>query len=299
MRRRRPTAPSARPDRSDLSATHIGRALILALAASPLAACASSNAYQRVAHDTLSTPAAGQRLEVRNSVGDVTLIADPSATEIRAEVTLTGKGSSPARAADALDDIDVSLQPGNAGAIVAQATHPDGGHGREYEVAWKITAPPSLIIIVSNDVGDIDVGGFTSGLSITNDVGDITLRDISGGAKVSTDVGDIGLTSTAPVDARSDVGDVSVTVVPGFVGPISIGSGVGEISLTMPAIGWGEISASTGTGDTSVSLAGVVAEPIRTDDDDFRARLNNGDGPKAQATSGVGDVRVKFSKAAQ
>jgi hypothetical protein len=296
MRRRE---PARRSDRNDMSSTRIGRALLLALAASPVAACASSTAFERVAHDTLSTPAAGQRLEIRNTVGDVTLVADPASTEIRAEVTLKGKGSSPARAEDALDDIDVSLLPGNAGTIVAQATHPDGGHGKNYEVAWKITAPPAMIIAITNDVGDIDVGGFTSGLVVANDVGNVTIRNVLGGTKVSTDVGDIGLTGSAPVDASSDVGDVNVTVLPGSVGPITLGSDVGTITLTMPAVGWGEVNASTGTGDARVSLAGMIAEPLRIDDDEFRAKLNDGTGPKVQAKSGVGDVSVKFSKAGQ
>lgn len=282
--------------KNDLSRTRIGRALLLTLAATPLGGCLSNNAFERSAQDLLSTPATGQRLEVRNSVGDVTLIADPAATEIRAEVKLTGKGSSPARAEDALDDIQVSLAPNDQGVIVARADHSAAGRNAQYEVAWKITAPPSLVVSIINDVGDINVQGFTSGLVVANDVGDVTVRDVTGGAKVQTDVGDLGIGAAAPVDARSNVGDIKVTVIPGAVAPITLGADVGTITLTMPALGWGEIDASCGTGDANVRLEGVAVDQVRSEDDLFRAKINGGVGPMVQARSGVGDVTVRLSK---
>lgn len=283
------------------------------LSLGPVACAASFEADEQV---TLRAPLPATRLAIQNIVGDVTVVADAQAKEITAEVKKKTKADSQSAAEKALSDITVSLveMEGRAGSILASASHPDGSQRRQYSVEWRITAPPDLALAIAVDVGDISFSGFTAGAEVRSDVGDIDISNLAGGLDVKAQVGDItakgitgGLTARTDVgeivaeaqgtvECRTNVGDLSLVVLAGSNGPVTGITDVGELRVTLPADTRGSLSAITDTGDLSVSLSPVSARNIEQRKNRFKAEVGEGDGPKLDFRTEVGDLTIRFAK---
>ncbi|MDX2115681.1 MAG: DUF4097 family beta strand repeat-containing protein [Planctomycetota bacterium] len=239
------------------------------------------------------TEAAGSTLVVDSSVGDITLRADPSASEIHAQARMIGKGRSEAEAADALAEIVPTLDSvaGEPGTVRASADHPASSSRRNYQVDWVITGPPGMRVRVQAAVGDILVEGFEGPAEIRADVGDVVARDILNGLTVTADVGDIEARGRAPMDIRVDVGEIDARVLAGPPAPLAFASNVGDVSVRLPGDCVGQLDASVNTGDLSVDLAPAALTATRVTDERFRGVLNAG-GPAITLSSNVGDVTV-------
>src|SRR5262245_52428681 len=79
---------------------------------------------------SLVSPCPTSRLIVNNSVGQVSIYADPAATQLRAEIIKIGRGASQEQANQALEDMEVELSAKDTepGVVRAEARHP-GGNG--------------------------------------------------------------------------------------------------------------------------------------------------------------------------
>ena len=102
------------------------------------------------------------RFELRGRVGDITVIGDPEATQVVAEVTKVGRGTTIAEAQTALEEIEVSLtsRDGVNDVIKAEVHHPRTSYTRAWEVDWKVTAPPDIALKLRAGVGDLVVKNF-------------------------------------------------------------------------------------------------------------------------------------------
>lgn len=306
-----PSQPDAfpRPRRREMG-------MALSLTALLLAGCGTP--YATRDHMTLSAPRPTQKLVVDNSVGRVTVNAEPSASEVRAEIIKIGKGCSQHEADAAADEIEVTLAAATDedGVVRAEAKHPNGNSIRNYEVEWKITAPPDVDIDVTNDVGDLRVTGFQKNISLTNDVGDAFVNSdpadevIGGTVRVSTGVGDIhalqarqGLTARTgvgdiiamaggPVDVQTDVGDVSLKLLPTTADTVRVSTDVGDVHLYLAPAQEGNILADCDVGDVRLSIDDARIKRLRERRHHCTAQLGESRTPAIDVTSDVGDIRI-------
>ncbi len=256
----------------------------------------------RVSEDDSFLGAADCRvLLIENDVGDIQVLADPDAYEIRAEVVKTGLGRSMTQAEDALHEIDIEFSPDPRDGSVFNAIvhHPKRRHGKAYEVDWTITAPPHLTIQLTNDVGDVDVDGFQEGVEIKNDVGDVVVYGSSGGLTITNDVGDVTAEGSGEIWVRTDVGDVVVEVLEVTNADITARSDVGDAVVYLPR-GWeGEITAETDVGGVSVRPGG---EPLRIYRDRrgiFNGVMGDAEHAHLNVRTDVGSARVRVERGSE
>lgn len=301
--------PFPRPHRRQMG-------MALSLTALLLAGCGTPFATRD--HLTLSTARPTHKLIVDNSVGRVTVNAEHSATEVRAEIIKVGKGCSQHEADQAVDEIEVTLAAAtdDDGVVRAEAKHPHGNGIRNYEVEWKITAPPDVDIDVTNDVGDLRITGFQKNISLTNDVGDaFVISDpadeaSSGSVRVTTGVGDIharractGFTARTgvgdiiamaggPVDVQTDVGDVSLKLLPTTAEKVRVSTDVGDVHLYLAPAQEGSILADCDVGDIRLSIDDARIKRLRERRRHCSAQLGESQTPAIDLTSDVGDIHI-------
>lgn len=266
---------------------------------------------------TLSAPRPTTRLVVDNSVGAIRVNADETAGEVRAEIKKVGKGYSEQVAQEALGEINVRLEVTDNGSTVrATAEHPQGSSGRNYEVAWVITAPPQVEVDVRNDVGDVHVKGHLKTVSIKNSVGDATVSsgpapamisgpirvtsavgDVhvhggSGGLTVESDVGDVHATAGGNVNIRSDVGDVTLKLLPAQAETVRVITDVGDISVYLGPQQQGRIIADCDTGRIRMNITGSQVKELREREHHASARLGDAGAPVIDLTADVGSITI-------
>lgn len=274
----------------------------------PLGACSSysySESEQVTEVVTFKEAGAFSRLIVDTKVGDISVVGDDSATNITAEITKVGKGSSPVAAQESLDAIEIILAPlaDDPSAFLCTSDFPKHWSGHSYKVEWRITAPSVLALDLVGDVGDIDASEFTNGARVRTDVGDIVLVDILGGVDARSDVGDIEATVGGAIAMSSDVGDIELTVLDtgyGTTGPIDLNSDVGDIEVLIPAHTMGLLHATTDVGDVEIDLHELDSYDIRKQSKSGKSivvMLNGRDDPSLEMHSEVGDVQVEVYKA--
>ncbi|GIK67158.1 MAG: hypothetical protein BroJett018_49520 [Chloroflexota bacterium] len=162
-------------------------------------------------------------LDVRNEVGETRVVADTDATEITVDIIRTATGLTDSAARDNLAKLKAEVrQEGNR--YIIDATGGDGGFASglsfgENSVDLRITLPAEIAtMLIETNVGALTVEGvtITQKLDLTNEVGSIefygTLTE--GSHTITSDVGAVQVTlasnSSVEIDAKSDVGDISV-----------------------------------------------------------------------------------------
>lgn len=272
----------------------------LSLGAMMLSGCVfASLKYQTVESQTLSLPESAGRLVVRNTVGNVTLIADPAATGVTAEIEKMGKGATQEDADLAVKEIIVSLafSASDPKVIEGIVSHPKSRSWRAYGVNWTITAPPDMAIDVLADVGNISATGFTEGARLVTDVGDVTAASLVGGVTAEADVGDIAVETTGAISAHTDVGGITVTARQGrSPESIDLKSDVGDVRLYLSPEWVGELEVSTSVGSIKLNESGAPIRKVTRRERKLSATFGaeNADArpAKAKLASSVGDVVV-------
>lgn len=234
-----------------------------------------------------------ERLIVANKVGEVSIIGDSAVTEVSAEVVKIGRGSTPGEAAKALAEIQLTLQPGKNGALEARTEHPGGNSIRQYEVKWRIKAPPSVAVDVRNLVGDVTVRSLQHGAVVSTGVGDIHAEQIRGGLSAHADVGTVKAEAAGKVAVRADVGDAHVRVMQEDASDIRVHTNVGKVVVDLPATRRGALNASTDLGSLDMALDGVSMQGVREHSKHFECTLGGSEQPAISLSADVGDVIVR------
>ncbi|HBS29744.1 MAG TPA: hypothetical protein DEB06_09915 [Phycisphaerales bacterium] len=252
--------------------------------------------------ETLAAPASGA-LRLENFVGEIEVVAVEGATEVKAEVLKRGQGRSQKEAEEALDEISVSLSPDamSPGTLVARATLPNklfnwGGDNKQHEVQWRVTAPPSVVLKITNDVGDVTVKGFTAGAHLATDVGDIVAEGIINGVQASSHVGDIEVSASGAITARSDTGSVSVTVLDGPTGSVTASSDVGSVTVTLSDAWAGDVDINTDVGSIQSGVASFEPDG-RQSDHRMRGAIGGGGEHRLKVSTDVGGVILRQGNA--
>lgn len=287
----------------------------LSLACVFLAGCGTP--YRHEERITLSAPPPTGKLVVDNSVGSIRVNADASAKGVRAEISKIGKGYSEQVAREAMEEIEVRLEATDNGTtVLAAAEHPKSTSGRNYEVAWVITAPPHIDVDVRNDVGDVHLQGHTKSIGIKNNVGDATVTAGSpqspiagpvhiasnvgdvhvtgakGGLTVVSDVGDVHATVGGNVDIRTDVGDVTLKLLPLNAETVKVSTDVGDICIYLGPEQQGKLIADCDTGSIRMNVDGPRVKELRERDHHASAQLGDAQQPMIDLTADVGSITV-------
>lgn len=295
--------------------------LLATLLTAPLGACALGgvgDARARESHN-LSIPDAVEIIHVTNDVGDVTIRSDDNATAVTAEVVVTGKAHTEEQALEALGRIDWSFEVDSGNTARADVSIPKGYFnraGRGYSVDWLITSPPNVFVKVRNDVGDVSITRFTGGADVRVDVGDVDIEHVEGAVKAVSDVGDVRIgRALGGLFARSDVGDitaaadgnievvsevgsVSLRVLPGATGEVVARSDIGSVSLELPAGASAMIDAETDIGDVTVTLEdGAPVRVLKNKSGKYRAQLGAAGGPSCTLRSDIGGITIRTGDA--
>ncbi len=274
--------------------SHFARPLCLAVltASAAMAGCSTPFAHQE--RLTLTAPSV-RSLVLRNCVGDVIIQADGSATQVRADVVKSGRGLSAQQADEALGEIELSMavSPDRPDTIVAEGKHPGGDAFRSHSVDWRITAPPGVVIDVTNDVGDIHIKGFAAGATIRGSVGDIHVRGVSGGLTVQNEVGDVHAQASGTISIDSGVGDVALTVGEGDDEPITARTEVGDLTVALPAQRKGRLVADSDVGSLHIHLDDTLLHNTRQRAHHFDAQLAGVSEPTIDLATEVGDLKVR------
>ena len=268
---------------------------VAGLAAAGLMAGCGPHSF-RVTETVRLTAGADQlsRLQVKNQVGDVRIVGDPSAKEVVAEVTKIGKGINPAEAARALDEIELSLSPksSSGGDLQAVATHPRQSGVHSWEVDWHITAPPGLALAVATGVGDVRVEGFDQGASVSTGVGEVVLQNIRGKVVASSGVGDLVADGLAgPVELDTGVGDIRLGELSGS-SDLRASTGVGSVRATLPLCAKGRLTVGSGVGSVHLNLDSIPLSHLRHTRQRLSVLLNGAAEPELHFSTQVGEVTV-------
>lgn len=246
-----------------------------------LVASGCGKPFQARERISLTAPLPTQKLLVRTDFGDITVRSDADATEIRAEATLIGKGSTPAEAKKALSEIKATLaaEASDSGIVRAEAEHPKGGLTRSYEVRWHVIAPPNIFVDARTSFGDVDVGRFDRGLTI------------------KTAFGDIEADAAGAIDLKSNFGDIELYIRAGEIGDVRAITEFGDVDVRLPMNRAGHLTADTDFGSVDAHLEGMSMRLFRWRSHHFDAHLSGSDTPLTDLITEFGDVDIRAYKA--
>lgn len=287
--------------------------IFVALAGSLLAAPGCGTPFQHREIVERSAPTA-KTLRIENQIGRIDYTAVANAFGIAATITKIGRGASGDEAAAALRKIDVSLSAAekDAGMIVARATHPNGSGMRGYEVRWKFTGPADIDIVIDSAIGDVAVTGISGAVKLRAGIGDVSVsadsktsrgrtelavrvgdvraRGLAGGLVIDCGTGDVVAEAGGSIDVRTDVGDITLRVLPDSPKEVSVRTGVGEVRTYLPKGRVGIVNAVAGVGRVHAWLTDINLTIREQRQDRFAANLGDQSQPVLDVSSGVGDV---------
>ncbi len=246
---------------------------------------------------TLTAPAAAGLIRIDNRVGRVEVVADSNLSEIQATVVKVGKGASLEEARRALSEINVRLSPaeGDPQVLMAEALHPGGSGQRQYEVQWKLTAPPSAELDVRNRVGVVTADGFQNGVTVVTNVGEIQLREVRGRVSARTDVGGIDATAAGEMELTTNVGGVQAKIGPENAADVRIRTQVGDVSVVVPGSRTGLFILDADVGEINLRAEDLNLSHIRTTTHHFEGVAGGLRTPRLDIVTGVGGITIQVS----
>jgi len=248
------------------------------------------------------TAAAESSFRIENSVGDIKVVSDPGATNVTMELTFIGKGSTQQKADEALSEITLNINdPEGDTGVTATARHPShsGWSGKQWQVRWVVTAPPSVRIDINDDVGDITVVGFDRGVKVSTDVGDVRISGVMGGVTVRTDVGNAVINAQGPADISTDVGNVRIELLADSQ-PVKVSTDVGNVHIVVPPSWAGTVKGSADVGSVNSAVAGLTVNPDRSGGGRISGTIGPAPGTAtAELKSDVGSITIEQREVAR
>ena len=182
---------------------------------------------------------------------------------------------------------------------MATVEHPKYTPSRRYQVEWRITAPPGLIIEAHCVLGDIEISGFEKRAQVETELGDITARDLRNGIRARTSLGDVIVEGGGAIEAVTDLGTVHLYVMSGPSGPVTALSDLGNIHVRLPADRQGRLVADTDLGSLHLRLEGITMRMLRQRGHHFDAELSGMSEPSMTLGTDLGDVVITTYPAEQ
>lgn len=229
---------------------------------------------------TGTLPEAG--LLLNSTLGDVEIIADPTATTYKATARKRAGADTDARAREILARMNPQVEPSkgaSAPLTLDSGFNKDGSFKQEngtisMSIDWVITVPASAAISIVSSLGDVDVKGMVSGVNVDASLGDVSVE--AGGR----------------ITINASLGDVEVRVI-GSPAAMEVNSSMGDVEITTPPAGWGTIQAATSKGEVSAENWSGKARRWVSNDSSLEAEFDGG-GPAMMLNSSMGDVTLRF-----
>lgn len=249
----------------------------IVLCAAALFCGACGRPYRAHQQLTLAAAVPTERLEVTTHFGDISINADPQATEIRADVIKRTRGTTRDEADLALDDIEIVFGPkeGEPGVVEAAADFPKHTTTREYEVEWRLTVPPETAVVAHSSFGDVDAIGLLRGV------------------RIHTAFGDVEVEAAGPIRLYTKFGDVDLNVLPDNPGDVTMSTSFGDASVRIPEGREGLLTAETSYGDVSVRLGEMWMRRLHHVGDHLEVQLGDVKTPEMTIHTSFGDVVVR------
>jgi DUF4097 and DUF4098 domain-containing protein YvlB len=175
-------------------------------------------------------------------------------------------------------------------------------------IDYDITAPATVAMNAKSGSGDIDIDHLGRYLSAASGSGNVHAQGVHGAADLSTGSGDIELGEEAAGDVKAKSGSGNIRIH-GFngalvartgsgdieadgrlVGPANISSGSGSVRLRLNPDVHFNLEASTGSGDIKVRFPGAP-EQDRNTRHHMTAPINGGGAP-LEVRTGSGDIDI-------
>ncbi len=125
-------------------------------------------------------------------------------------------------------------------------------------VSYDVRVPTGTLVTISEDVGNVDVRGVSGDVDVSDQTGNITGRELRAQQvklRVETGQLDAGF-SSAPrsLDARVNIGNVTVTVPKGESYAVQAAAGIGDVHVGVDrdATSSHSLWATTSTGDVRI-----------------------------------------------
>jgi DUF4097 and DUF4098 domain-containing protein YvlB len=242
-----------------------------------------------------AAPSGTSRLAVKNSIGDVTVLAEAiEVIRIEAEVRIKESRATETEPGTFADHVEISVADGTVTIADAHLDQPDKD---DWSIAMVIRMPEGLAVKVDNGVGDVQVEGTRSELMLATGVGDVTVE--APGAKelvVTTGVGNVEIEvekSAGKVKAQTGTGNVALAVTSAPpTRKVKLSTGVGDIRLKIPPDASGSFTCETGVG--SVRVTGHEGISTSKSGASAKAKGTIGQGePVYELEAGVGNVVIE------
>ena len=201
-------------------------------------------------------------LDVSTNVGTIKLDTAES-TEVHIVAKITVKAKTEEEAEALVEEVRIVVEP-TGQRLVIKAVKPSGFGRNQLAVNYTITAPASLALQCTTDVGDIRIAGFAERVTAKTDVGTIRCTDLRNDVDLHTNVGDVraAYAPDAPAalraSATTNVGNVDFTGPDDISASVEARVNVGSIDTDRPLTVTGKIGkslrATLGNAEGNISL---------------------------------------------
>jgi len=223
--------------------------------------------------EELTGPVAGiTMLDIRTDVGKIHLVA-ADVVEIRVQAEIRVKAATEERAEELAEGVRIVLEPSGK-TLTIKAVKPNGFGRTQLSVDFTITAPATLALKCTTNIGEIRTTGFTGHIEAFANVGTIICTGLHGS-----------------VDLRAEVGDIRAEYAPDAPAAIHLdaSTNVGSIELAGPKDISAKLTAEANVGsidtDRPLTVIGNLKQSIRTS-------LGSAEGRISLRTN-VGSIRIR------
>jgi hypothetical protein len=213
--------------------------------------------------EELTSPVTGiTMLDIHTDVGKIHLdAADVAEVRVRAEIKV--KAATEEKAEELAEGVRIVLEPSGE-TMAIKAVKPTGFGRNKLCVDFTITAPASLALKCTTNVGEVRTTGFTGHVEVFTNVGTVICTGLQGSVDLSAEVGDIQAeyAPDAPpainVDASTNVGSIELAGPKDISAKLTAEANVGSINTDRPLTVTGHlkqsIKASFGGAEGQISL---------------------------------------------
>jgi hypothetical protein len=241
-----------------------------------------------------TAPFTGVRtLSVIDSNGDITVITDATASEVRITGIKSTLGPAGPEATERLDRIQILVQPVPVDTLQIEAVFPgDNTTPSSDRVDFTITVPAGAALDITAQTGAVTVGGNVGAVHVRNNLGDIVLTNGFGDVDVATGIGNLSLNNVnGNVAAVTTNGRIAARVTPPPLGRIDLASRLGPIEIVIPPGTPAFLTLNAANGTVITDFTGfTVTSQQQTGPGSLIATLNGGGGTILRAATANANI---------
>jgi len=248
---------------------------------------ATRQANQSIAHQ------AGAGVEVITTNGSVSIVGDPSLSEVAIEVTLTCRGMTQQEADDRLAQTIVSAARSADGTLAVRPVFPGGTPRSGDGASFVIRLPDVSGVIVRTGNGTVDAKNSTGPLDVETSNGDVRVMNHDGDARLDTSNGGVtvdGLTGALTADSSN--GNIFVTLDDANEGPIDLDTSNGNVVVSVGPSFLGHVEFDTSNGAVTVIDPASIADVSNLTRKGGSARVGSSDAPASRIDTSNGNITL-------